>query len=96
MWTRCLEPHCSPDGRSTKDWDASATRSSCLADVYNLGGFLTRKRPSPNLTLAEAYYRTALAHHLEASAGHFFYGSGMGEPLTDFQSNLKRLFPKEL
>ena len=62
MWTRCLEPHCSPDGRSTKDWDASATRSSCLADVYNLGGFLTRKRPSPNLTLAEAYYRTALAH----------------------------------
>merc|ERR1719247_3317973 len=58
----CLEPHCSPDGRSTKDWDASATRSSCLADVYNLGGFLTRKRPSPNLTLAEAYYRTALAH----------------------------------
>ena len=63
MSTRCLEPHCSPDGRSTKDWDASATRSSCLADVYNLGGFLTRKRPSPNLTLAEAYYRTALAHH---------------------------------
>ena len=62
MWTRCLEPLCSPDGRSTKDWDASATRSSCLADVYNLGGFLTRKRPSPNLTLAEAYYRTALAH----------------------------------
>ena len=62
MWTRCLEPHCSPDGRSTKDWDAFATRSSCLADVYNLGGFLTRKRPSPNLTLAEAYYRTALAH----------------------------------
>ena len=31
--------------------------------MYNLGGFLTRKRPSPNLTLAEAYYRTALAHH---------------------------------
>ena len=62
MSTRCLEPHCSPDGRSTKDWDAFATRSSCLADVYNLGGFLTRKRPSPNLTLAEAYYRTALAH----------------------------------
>jgi len=55
----CLEPHCPT---STQDWDASATRSSCLADVYNLGGFLTRKRPSPNLTLAEAYYRTALAH----------------------------------
>ena len=30
--------------------------------MYNLGGFLTRKRPSPNLTLAEAYYRTALAY----------------------------------
>ena len=55
----CLQPHCPA---STLDWDAAATTASCLADVYNLGGFLTRKKPTPNVTLAEEYYHTALAH----------------------------------
>ena len=55
----CLEPHCP---NSTRGWDPDATAERCVADVYNLGGFLTRKRPTPNYTLAEEYYQTALAH----------------------------------
>ena len=42
----CLEPHCPA---SALDWDPSATRDSCLADVNNLAGFLSRKRPAPQL-----------------------------------------------
>ena len=53
------QAHC-PD--SALDWDPSATRESCLADVYNLGGFLSRKRPQPALEHAESYYQTALSH----------------------------------
>ena len=55
----CLEAHC-PD--SAFDWDPFATRASCLADVYNLGGFVSRKRPQPQYAHAEAYYLTALSH----------------------------------
>ena len=39
-----------------------ATRDSCLADVNNLAGFISRKRPSPRVTLAHSYYATALRH----------------------------------
>lgn len=55
----CLESHCPA---SALDFDAAATKASCLADVYNLGGFISRKRPSPKLARAEAYYRKALSH----------------------------------
>jgi hypothetical protein len=55
----CLEAHC-PE--SARDWDPSATPSSCLADIYNLGGFVSRSRPIPQYEHAEAYYRESLAH----------------------------------
>ena len=55
----CLEAHCPS---SALDWDPAATRESCLAEVYNLGGFLSRKRPEPSYEHAESYYKTALAH----------------------------------
>lgn len=53
----CLEAHC-PE--SARDVDPAATYGSCMADVYNLGGFVSRKRPQPQFDHAEAYYRTAL------------------------------------
>ena len=56
LW--CLPAHCPA---SARDWDASATEASCEADVYNLAGYVTRKRPTPDFAKAEEYYRTALA-----------------------------------
>lgn len=55
----CLESHCPS---SALDFDATATKTSCLADVYNLAGFVERKRPTPDFAHAEGYYRTALSH----------------------------------
>lgn len=55
----CLEAHC-PD--SARDWDPDATHDSCLADVNNIAGFVSRKRPSPKFDVAHAYYTTALSH----------------------------------
>ena len=58
----CLEPHCSPSGGSARDYDPDATKASCLADVNNLAGYVTRSRPQPNYTLALEYYNVALTH----------------------------------
>lgn len=55
----CLESHCPA---SALDFDSSATKTSCLAQVYNLGGFVSRKRPTPDYAHAEGYYLTALSH----------------------------------
>lgn len=55
----CLESHCPA---SAQDFDATATKASCLADVFNLGGFVSRKRPTPDFARAEGYYLTALSH----------------------------------
>ena len=55
----CLEAHC-PD--SARDWQSDATEASCLADVHNLAGFLSRKRPLPQLERAQAYYDEALQY----------------------------------
>jgi len=55
----CLSAHC-PD--SALDFDDSASEASCLAQVYNLGGFISRKRPTPDYAHAESYYLTALEH----------------------------------
>ena len=54
----CLEAHCPT---SAQDWDPSATEASCKAEVNNLAGFLSRKRPIPQYALSEKYYRDALA-----------------------------------
>ena len=35
---------------------------TCMADVYNLGGFVSRKRPLPDFAHSERYYHTALSH----------------------------------
>lgn len=55
----CLKAHCP---YSARDWDHTATNASCLAEIYNLGGFVSRKRPIANYSLAQGYYLTALAH----------------------------------
>lgn len=55
----CLEAHAPT---SCADWDPGATQASCLADIYNLGGFVERKRPAPQYEHAEGYYLTALSH----------------------------------
>ena len=55
----CLEAH-SPS--SCRDWDSAATRLSCLAEVHNLAGFVSRKRPSPQYAHAERYYLEALTY----------------------------------
>ena len=55
----CLEAHCPA---SALDFLPGATAADCRAELYNLGGFVSRKRPSPQLAHAEAYYHTALAH----------------------------------
>ena len=55
----CLEAHCP---QSAQDWDPTATHDSCIADVNNLAGFLSRKRPTPQISHARAYYATALDH----------------------------------
>ena len=54
---RCLEAHCPT---SALDWDEDATTDSCLADVNNLAGFVSRKRPAPQYEHAAAYYTAAL------------------------------------
>ena len=54
---RCLEDHC-PD--SAHDWDAGATEASCKAEVHNLAGFVTRKKPTPDYAKARQYYDEAL------------------------------------
>ena len=54
----CLEAHC-PD--SARDVDADATEASCKAEIHNLGGFVSRKRPTPQLAHSEAYYLEALS-----------------------------------
>lgn len=54
----CLEDHCPS---SATDWDAGATTASCKADVHNLAGYVSRKRPMPNLAHARQYYDEALA-----------------------------------
>ena len=56
----CLEAHCPS---SAHDFEPGASKESCLATVYNLGGFVSRKRPTPKLAVAEGYYLTALTHH---------------------------------
>ena len=56
----CLESHCPG---SAEDWDAEATKASCQADVHNLAGYVSRKRPKPKLSLARSYYEEALAYH---------------------------------
>lgn len=53
----CLESH-APD--SCKDWQRDATAASCKADVHNLAGFVSRKRPSPDFAKARTYYDAAL------------------------------------
>lgn len=55
----CLPAHCPT---SAQDVDQTATYDSCMADVYNIGGFVSRKRPVPQFEHAEAYYMTALSH----------------------------------
>ena len=55
----CLEPHCP---LSARDWLPEASESECLAEVHNLAGFISRKRPRPQLEHARAYYDAALAH----------------------------------
>ena len=55
----CLEAHCP---QSAHDVDPSATYDTCMADVYNLGGFVSRKRPLPDFAHSERYYHTALSH----------------------------------
>jgi hypothetical protein len=55
----CLEDHCPA---SARDWDAQATASSCRADVHNLAGFVSRKRPEPQLDKAREYYDEALGY----------------------------------
>ena len=55
----CLTSHCPA---SAQTHNPAATLESCKADVYNLGGFLSRKRPSPQLAHAAEYYRQALAY----------------------------------
>ena len=55
----CLESHC-PD--SALDWDPAATETSCKAQVHNLAGFVSRKRPSPQFAHAESYYLEALGY----------------------------------
>ena len=55
----CLEAHCPS---VAWDWNPTATNASCLADVYNLGGFLSRRRPLPQYEHAEQYYLIALGH----------------------------------
>lgn len=57
----CLEAHCSPSGGSALDFHPDATEASCVADVHNLAGYVTRSRPLPNYPLALAYYDEALA-----------------------------------
>ena len=55
----CLETHCPS---SAQDWDPSATEASCKAEVNNLAGYISRKRPTPQYVLSEKYYLAALAH----------------------------------
>ena len=54
----CLEAHC-PD--SARDWDPDASEADCRAEVHNLAGFVSRKRPIPQLDHAATYYDSALA-----------------------------------
>lgn len=54
----CLESH-APD--SCTDWQASATAATCKADVHNLAGFVSRKKPSPDFAKARQYYDEALS-----------------------------------
>ena len=54
----CLEAHCPASART---YDPSATLATCKADVYNLGGYISRKMPNPKLALAGQYYQQALA-----------------------------------
>lgn len=54
----CLEAHCPT---SALDFDAAATRDSCRAEVYNLAGFISRKRPLSDYAHSESYYLDALA-----------------------------------
>jgi hypothetical protein len=58
----CLEAHCAPSGGSARDFHPDATEASCLADVHNLAGYVTRSRPQPNFRLALEYYDDALSH----------------------------------
>jgi hypothetical protein len=58
----CLEAHCAPSGGSARDFHPDATEASCLADVHNLAGYVTRSRPQPNYPLALEYYNVALSH----------------------------------
>ena len=53
----CLESH-APD--SCKDWQGDSTVASCKADVHNLAGFVSRKRPLPDYSAARTYYDEAL------------------------------------
>ena len=55
----CLESHCPA---SAIDWLPTATATECRAEVYNLAGFVSRKRPIPDFAHSEGYYRTALSH----------------------------------
>ena len=55
----CLESHCPT---SALDWQADATKASCLSDVHNLAGYVTRKRPTANYALARKYYDEALRY----------------------------------
>ena len=54
----CLEDHC-PD--SATDWQAEATKASCRADVHNLAGLVSRKKPQADFAKARTYYDEALA-----------------------------------
>ena len=45
LW--CIEDHCDTP--------------SCKANVYNIAGFISRKRPDANMSLAEAYYSNSTA-----------------------------------
>ena len=58
LW--CLDDHCPA---AIHDWPpaAAATAAQCESNIYNIAGFVTRKRPGANVTLARSYYAQSLA-----------------------------------
>ena len=56
--SQCLEDHCPS---SALDWVSDASADLCKAEVNNVAGFISRKRPVPQYDISEAYYQTALA-----------------------------------
>lgn len=57
----CLESHC-PTSAMDFDIGTAWSENTCKAMVNQLGGFVERKRPTPQLALAEKYYLAALSY----------------------------------